>query len=103
MNVYLQLDTTLSEFQPRRGEFIDALAVALEIKPQEIAILDVRSGCVIAILRLPDEAALQLIQKIADDSFKGEKGEVRIPRVFVHPFRLNPYTRSGVFVHPGGG
>jgi integrase len=27
---------------------------------------------------------------------------VRIPRVFVHPFRLNPYTDSGVFVHPGG-
>jgi hypothetical protein len=26
---------------------------------------------------------------------------LRIPRVFVHPFRLNLYTRSGVFVHPG--
>ena len=27
--------------------------------------------------------------------------QMRIPRVFVHPFRLNLYTRSGVFVHPG--
>jgi transposase len=26
---------------------------------------------------------------------------LRILRVFVHPFRLNLYTRSGVFVHPG--
>ena len=25
---------------------------------------------------------------------------LRIPEVFVHPFRLNPYTHSGVFVHP---
>ena len=28
---------------------------------------------------------------------------VRIPRVFVHPFRLISYTDSGVFVHPGDG
>ena len=28
---------------------------------------------------------------------------VRIPRILVHPFRLNSYTDSGVFVHPGGG
>jgi NAD(P)H-flavin reductase len=26
--------------------------------------------------------------------------EVRISGVFVHPFRSNPYTRFGVFVHP---
>ena len=26
---------------------------------------------------------------------------VRIPMVFVHSFRLVPYTDSGVFVHPG--
>jgi hypothetical protein len=25
---------------------------------------------------------------------------VRIPGVFVRAFRLNPYTDSGVFVHP---
>ena len=25
---------------------------------------------------------------------------VRAPGVFVHPFRLIPYTHSGVFVHP---
>jgi hypothetical protein len=29
--------------------------------------------------------------------------DLRIPRVLVHPFRLNPYTDSGVFVHPAGG
>jgi hypothetical protein len=28
---------------------------------------------------------------------------VTIPEVFVHPFRWNPYTHSGVFVHPGAG
>jgi hypothetical protein len=28
---------------------------------------------------------------------------VRIPRVFVHSFRLFSYSDSGVFVHPGGG
>ena len=25
---------------------------------------------------------------------------LRAPGVFVHPFRLIPYTHSGVFVHP---
>jgi hypothetical protein len=30
-------------------------------------------------------------------------GHVTIPEVFVHPFRSNPYTHSGVFVHPGAG
>lgn len=28
--------------------------------------------------------------------------KVRAPEVFVHPFRSNPYTDSGVFVHPAG-
>jgi hypothetical protein len=27
--------------------------------------------------------------------------DVLILEVFVHPFWSNPYTRSGVFVHPG--
>jgi hypothetical protein len=27
---------------------------------------------------------------------------VLAPVVFVHPFRLNPYSDSGVFVHPPG-
>jgi hypothetical protein len=26
--------------------------------------------------------------------------KMRIPEVFVHPFRTIPYTDSGVFVHP---
>ena len=26
---------------------------------------------------------------------------LRIPMVFVHSFRLIPYSDSGVFVHPG--
>ncbi len=28
------------------------------------------------------------------------EANLRAPEVFVHPFRLIPYTRSGVFVHP---
>ena len=29
-----------------------------------------------------------------------EKISLSNPEVFVHPFRSNPYTDSGVFVHP---
>jgi len=31
----------------------------------------------------------------------GERALLRIPEVFVHPFRTNPYAHSGVSVHPG--
>ena len=32
----------------------------------------------------------------------GRRFPPRAPEVFVHPFRSNPYTDSGVFVHPAG-
>ena len=47
------------------------------------------------------DANWEALQQAFGDEFTNPFGSVRISEVFVHRFRFNPYTRFGVFVHPG--
>jgi hypothetical protein len=64
--VHIRLEMELADFYPRRGEFLRLLSRASGARPEELGITDIRTGCVIVVVRMPRRAAQALIRRFKE-------------------------------------
>ena len=62
--VWLRLDQEPKAFVPLLPDFLNELAARIGIDVQDINVLDVRSGCVILVLELSEEAAERVLETL---------------------------------------
>lgn len=101
VDLHLRLETTVKEFLPRRADLLAGLALAADLKPERLSIVDVRTGCVIVVLRLAREDA-DAIKAAFHSRPLDDKGDV-FARFSVEAVRDEiEIGRKQVSVHRGG-
>lgn len=104
--VKFQLETDPEDFYKVRAQFVEKLAVALGVEPEEIWITHIRPGCTILVILVPLEAR----QRLRSESMSGEKSlplaeleqTYNISRTDFEDVIMGPYPETRLPVEQNG-
>lgn len=93
----LRLELTLDYFNQLKHHFLDDLANVLDIPVEEIWISDVRKGCVIVILSLPDDA-IETLKKLWNRDSRSPKMNQFISDYVLEMIRFDDLITRSFFI-----
>jgi predicted MPP superfamily phosphohydrolase len=104
--VKFQLETEPDDFYRRRSRFVEDLAIALHIQPEQIWITHIRPGCTIVVILLPLEVRKKLLSESRSDEKSPQilqlEQDYTISRTDFDDLIIGPYPESKLPIQQTG-